>query len=481
MILKRKLALLCLTVSLCGPAWAAAADEGPAPASTVKTIDTGQDPTPPGGQNPLQAQTPAQQGEGASPGLNAVGRTLQDLGVDVHGLMIEQYMNNVSAGELPGHNSNQLLFIPSIDLDMSKIAGIPGGQVHLAGTFWGLRENVPGETEQIGGVLGGYPASPTMTAHEFSLATYEQKLFNGALDIEAGRTNPSRYFDQPNCLAFFSCFSPTVTVDADLGTPPYAVWGGRVKVNMGHTYVQAGAFEDNTEAEVSTESVDFSFKGAVGTLVMAETGYRSDFSFDKYPRNFAIGMFYDTAGYGTTHGTPFPWSPSSGRYPYNGGKGIYLSARQTVWTGPRPATGIPSNIAVYGHLSTAVSQPQPIDLDVYGGVVAQGLLPNRPYDTVGFKAEYLRLDPREAAFETEARLESGGPYSAQSPNEALFQINGYWRLTSWAGIQPDVSYFVNPDSYYNPFSAHKPQDGFIIGAQLLISLGPLFGTSAKPF
>jgi porin len=431
---------------------------------------------------PSQAgQDPAQQ-SGPAPGLNRVGQTLQDAGVDVHGLIVDQGVSNVSMGQSPGHASNEMLILPAVDLDMEKIAHIPGGTIHLLGTIWTLDANVPGITSQIGGILGGYITAPTTTSSEFSLATYEQRLFNGALDIEAGRTNANRYFDLPNCLAFFSCFSPTISVDADIAPPPYAVWGGRVKVNLGpHAYVQGGAFEDNYLDAAHTQSIDFTMRGAVGTLVMAETGYHTDFSTDPHPRSYAGGVFYDTAGHGTFKGTPFPYAPTSGRYPYDGGKGVYISGRQTVWTGDRTAGGTPSNIAVYGHLSAAVAEPQPVDLDAYAGVVAQGLLPGRPFDTVGLKVQYERLDPLEAAFETQARIAAGGPNSPQSPNSFLVQLNGYFQLTSWAGIQPDVSYFIDPDSYYNPFTPRKPQDGFMVGAQLLISLGTLMGTSSKPF
>lgn len=477
-IVMNRLTLLSLAAGLCAPA--AAAAEVPGQGVALASA-TGEDASAPNVPETSQAPAPAQQGTPADSGLNNLGRSLQDSGVDVHGLFIDQAIDNASMGQSPGHVSNQALFIPAIDLDMDKIAHIPGGRIHLAGTVWMLKDNVPGITSQIGGILGGYVTSPTTTGQEFSVATYEQRLFGGVLDIEGGRTNANRYFDLPNCLAFFSCFSPTVSVDADIAPPPYAVWGGRAKVNLGHGYVQVGAFEDNYLDTANTESVDFSFHGAVGTLVMAEAGYRTDFSTDRHPHNFAVGMWYDTASAGTFKGTPFPYVPDSGRYPYNGGKGFYISAKQVIWTGSKSSSEVPSNIAIYGHLSTSVGSPQPVSLDAYAGVIAQGLIHSRPYDSVGFKVQYVHLDPLEAAFETEARIESGGPVSPQSPNELLFQLNSYWRMTSWAGIQPDVSYFVNPDSYYNPFSPQKPRSGFMVGAQLIVSLGRLFGTSNNPY
>src|SRR5258706_2023286 len=236
-IVLNRLTLLSLAAGLGAPA--AAAAEVPGQGVTLASA-TGEDASAPNVPETSQAPVPAPQGTPADSGLNSVGQSLQNSGVDVHGLFIDQAIDNASMGESPGHVTNQALFIPEIDLDMDKIAHIPGGSIHLAGTIWMFKDNVPGITSQIGGILGGYVTSPTLTGQEFSVATYEQRLFGGVLDIEGGRTNANRYFDLPNCLAFFSCFSPTVSVDADIAPPPYAVWGGRAKVNLGHGYVQVG-------------------------------------------------------------------------------------------------------------------------------------------------------------------------------------------------------------------------------------------------
>ena len=49
-------------------------------------------------------------------------------------------------------------------------------------------------------------------------------------------------------------------------------------------------------------------------------------------------------------------------------------------------------------------------------------------------------------------------------------------------FSPLVEYFINPDNYFFPMIYHsKPKSGLMVGLYASVALGPLLGTSRKPF
>ena len=177
---------------------------------------------------------------------------------------------------------------------MSWNIGVPGGNVHFGLTFFGLRSDIPHIITQAGGVLTGFQTTPATETNLVSLFTYEQRLLNNRLSIEAGRTNVYNYFLLPNSLDPFSHYSTAFQVNGDFPSVPYPVWGGRATYKLTpNWYVQGGAFEDNYRYATMYGN-RFGTNLSSGAQLLAEIGQRSEFSNAAYPSNLEVGIEWNT-------------------------------------------------------------------------------------------------------------------------------------------------------------------------------------------
>ncbi len=420
------------------------------------------------------------------------GAKLLNAGIDFHGIAFDHFLANPTAGTVPGQINNLFAFRPAADFDLQKIVGIPGGNIHLGLTFFGLRDDIPQIITQAGGVMTGFQTTPSTQTNLVSLLTYEQRFLDGRLSIEAGRTNVYNYFLLPNSLDPFTHFSSTFQVVGDFNSNPYPVWGGRATYRFTPTwYVQAGAFEDNYRYAVNYGD-RFGTNKATGAQVLGELGYRSDFTNDRYPANMEIGFEWNTTPYGdrtnNAKGTAAPIIvPITSAGPFAGGGVIFAQGQKVVFRGPaRPEGGPPFNIALYGALDTSVDKPQPIDFDMLAGVNMTGFIPNRPLDAVGLQFKYQRLSADEQARETLLQRMLAHQAGTQSRNGYALELVGNVQVTSAIALRPIAEYFIHPDNYYGPPIARagtyqRPQSGFEVGFFAVVSLGRLLGTSTKPF
>ena len=414
------------------------------------------------------------------------GKRLLDTGIDFHGIAFDHFLANTTAGVDRGHTANLGAFRPAVDLDLERLIGLPGGNVHASMTFFGLRSDIPQIITQAGGVLTGFQTTPATQTNLLSLLTYEQKFLGGRLSVEAGRTNVYNYFFLPNSLDPFTHYSTTVQVNGDFPSTPYPVWGGRATYKLLPTwYVQVGAFEDNYRTATNYGSRVFATNQSSGAQILGEVGQRSDFTNDRYPSNLEVGVEYNTR-YGRTNlkGTGAPAIPLLETRNYPGGAVLYMQGQKVVWRGAPNDVGPPSNVAVYGSFDVAAGKPQPIDLDAMIGVNLTGFIPGRPFDALGVQAKYQRLSQDEANGETARQrlLIRGGRNGPEQPRDGFaFEVVGNVQLTPAIALRPIAEYFVNPDNYYPPAPPGRPRDGFEFGLFAVVSLGRLLGTSVKPF
>ncbi len=413
------------------------------------------------------------------------GRKLLDRGIDLHGVAFDHFLANPSAGVDTGHTGNLGAFRPSVDLDLQRLVGLPGGNLHVNVSIFGLQSDSPQIISQAGGVLTGFQTLPVTQHVLLSRLTYEQRLLNDRLSIEVGRTNVYNHFLLPNSLDPFTHFSTTFQVVGDFNSPPYPVWGGVATYKLTPTwYVQGGAFEDNYYSAVNYGN-RFGIGPAPGAQILAEVGQRSEFSNAAYPSNFEAGFMWNTrTGRLNLKGTGAPAIPLLQAANYPGGGVIFLQGLQTVWRGAQRPVGPPANIGIYGSLSASVDKPQPIDMDAMVGVNFTGFIPSRPFDALGLQARYQRLSQVEAAGQTRRQrlLIRGGRFGPEQPRDGFaFEAVGNIQLTPAIAFRPIVEYFVNPDNYYPPAPPGRPRDGFEAGFFLVASLGRLLGTSLKPF
>ena len=419
--------------------------------------------------------------------FTGVGAVLTNNGIDFHGIAFDHFYANPTAGSVTGQTNNLAVLAPAIDLDLQKIAGIPGGNIHFRLTLFGLRSNIPGIITDAGGFLVGDQTtpSPSTTQAAISVLTYEQRLLNNKLSIEAGRTSMYRYFLLPNSLDQFTYRSSTLGTDGDFPTAPFPVWGGVANYHFTpQWYVQLGAFEANFLRAVNNPDI-FGAGFATGAQVLGEVAYRSEFDNATYPANFEAGVEWNTrngfAAYNNIKGGAVVATPRTEATDYPGGGVLFFQGQKVLWRGANRPDGPPANIALYGAADASFDKPQPIDFDTLAGVNLTGFIPGRPFDAVGIQARYQRLSAIEANYETVTQNRFAGPGPSQSRNGFSFEVAANFQVTPWFQIRPNVQYIVNPDNLINPAQTRRPSDGVVAALTATVSLGRLLGTSNKQF
>ena len=414
----------------------------------------------------------------------AVGKTLLEEGIDLHGIILDHYLVDTTAGPHPGHSGQILAIAPAADLDLTKLANIPGGTLHFQITFNTLRGDEPNFSDYAGGWLTGFQATPALSGNWVypSYIAYEQKLLHDKLSLEVGRTSFYRYFFRPNALDVFANFSSVVQVDGDAPSVPFPTWGGRALYQVTPSfYTQVAAFADNFYTETHTPWA-FGESLANGAQIFGEVGSRTEFFNSEYPENFELGFEWNTRhGYTYTKGSPLPTNAQFSAADYPGGGVIFFQGLQTLWRGGRKIGGPPTNIAVYGSADGSVDKPQPIDFDAIIGFNFTGFVPGRPFDALGVQAHYQRLSQVETAFESRFHNIFAGPGPNQNRNNWAFEAVYNISFENIVNLKPKIEYFINPDNFGDPTFRRRPSDGFEVGVLAVVSLGRLFGTSSKPF
>ena len=242
-----------------------------------------------------------------------------------------------------------------MDLDLGRLVGIPGGNVHIRTTTYFLKNDKPQAILQFGGQLDGYQSTPSLAKTNLSVFTYEQNLLGDRLSVEVGRTNVHRYFFLPNSIDPFTYYSTTIETNGDFNPPPFPVWGGRATYHVTPAwYVRAGAFEKNFLRK-AVNSNNFGVTGATGAQIIAELGYRTEFSTTGYPANLEVGGEWNTRGSaGNINAVPAIYNSRNAAAPYEGRGNLFLSAEKVVWRGTRVPSGPPPNIAIFTNIAAAV-------------------------------------------------------------------------------------------------------------------------------
>ena len=413
-----------------------------------------------------------------------IGKTLLDDGIDLHGFIANHFIVNTTAGVQRGEIVNLGIIAPAADFDLDKLAHIPGGTFHVLLSFYTFRHGTPNGIAQYGGFLTGYQATPALSDNFVivSMAAYEQKLLHDKLSLEVGRMSVFDSFLLPNSLDFFTADSSVLSLDGDYSAAPFPVWGGRATYHFTPTwYTQGGVYEENFYRSTNTPEA-LGISDNTGVQVIGEVGYRSEFFNADYPANFEAGAGWSTRhGYANIKGSPFGGSSFTTAADYPGGGILFFEGQKVIWRGAKNPFGPPANIAIYGAAAAGVDKPQPIDMDAEAGIAFTGLIPGRPLDALSFQTHYQRLSAVEAAFETQNHNIFAGPGPSQSRNGLAFEVDGNIQATRWLSIRPIVEYFVNPDNYFDSAQPRRPADGFITAILAYIPLGPVFGTSTKPF
>ncbi len=409
-----------------------------------------------------------------------LGQSLNAAGILPRVRYVQSFAGNPSGGLAQGTDTSGVVIFGA-DLNMEKIAGIPGAQVHTTfAQFFGheLSSDYIGSRTKVQSFY--YPKK------QFELAefTYEQALFDKRLSFVVGRANATGSFARSTYGCRFQnvadCpFELTQAVGAFPGFP-YVNWGGSVRYNPAQAfYVKAGAFETNS-ARNSNSGFAWGFEHSTGYVVPFEVGYGTEYSTDPYPRHFKIGGWYNSAPYNDPYLSTrqrsralFGGAPLT----YSGGRrGAYALGDQVVW---RPDTGPGQRgIAVFATTGVPFDGAGLFSFQGVAGAIWTGPFPGRPADQIGVLGTYIRLSDKEDGYVNDL-LRKAKSNSFVSRNQGIFEANYNYKILEGIYLAGSLQYLVNPDPINRPTAKFAPKDALVLGLKLSINMNQLFGLPAS--
>ncbi|MFJ7837783.1 porin, partial [Methylobacterium sp. NPDC097213] len=85
------------------------------------------------------------------------------------------------------------------------------------------------------------------------------------------------------------------------------------------------------------------------------------------------------------------------------------------------------------------------------------------------------LNENYTQFLSEANFISGGTGAPYSRDKFVFEANAHLDVGAGVILEPVVQYVVNPNTFWNPYTARRAKDGFYGGFTLVVPLGTLLG------
>ncbi|WP_292636713.1 carbohydrate porin [Novosphingobium sp.] len=356
------------------------------------------------------------------------------------------------------------------DLDMDRIAGIGGGTIHAAIT------NRHGESLSalaLGNNTSVQEIWGTQNTH-LAILTWEQKLFNDRLMIEAGRSQANIHFLNSPIYCNFQgnsgCGNPTfVFKNSNFTYFPASSWMIRAKAEvLPHVTVHVGAYEVNPDRKrASDHGFNFSTKNATGVIVPWELGYSNEGKGVRLPGHYIIGGWFDRGDYADPlRDDQGGIAILTGRDPQTrkGRSGLYFRFDQRL---TRPDPRSERGLSVFGvamtNLSGRVEESRFLDF----GVVQTGTLAGRDADTIGFMISDQRFSNLAMERMRAARVSAGGD-AAVSRHQYMMELAYGAQLGPAIRISPNVQYILHPDQTGAPFRTRDIKDALIFGFKFTI-------------
>ncbi|MBV9777209.1 MAG: carbohydrate porin [Acetobacteraceae bacterium] len=407
-----------------------------------------------GGPKPADAQVNRRPPPPTEVSQNLIPQSLTDLGKSLgdQGIYFSMSYVGIGQGNVSGGNQQGAIFAGEFTigttLDLQKLAGVPGGSLHITfdersgnsishfvGTNFGLTENHG-------------PNNVIRLANFY----YEQALFHDRVDLTFGRTNPTADFATSaiSCqfLSNIFCAQPGIWYFGLNSNEPYpqSTWGGRANFQITpEIYLRAGGYQ-NDLTQVNGQGFTWRWDTGTGAFIPYEIGYQTLFSSARYPTKVDAGGYYDTSTY---------LPPGSALITKKGRTAYWVQGQQVVWR-PDPATQ--QSLTVFGGAMIQGHGSAPYWGEYYAGVYDQAPFLSRPADTVGVIGAYLPLN------------QAVSPFS----KEWIFEINYGISLFPGVTLKPAVQYVVHPDQI-GFFPQRKVNNAIVVGAQFSVNFGALAG------
>lgn len=417
------------------------------------------------------------------------GQWLVDHGITPHLTFTQMYFANPGVGVDTDNSQAVSIFTVGASLDMEKLVGLKGGTIHYEHLFapWIDNDNYGGQaSSSIVGTIGPYIPQ---TSH-LTLFTYEQKLLDDKLTLEAGKSNAGNYFALPLCNTPTMCVSSTLQNVVGINPPPYANWSARMAYDLSPKLrVQTGWWRSNNAFPFTNgwESNAGDSGGDVSNVYMANVSNKADFSMEKYPLSYEIMGFYNdgtqTNPYYTVNGTSKVFDTASAVKTESGVSGVYLGAKKTIWRadGGNSDSPMPKSIAAYASMTQAFGDDNAKGIQNQGnaGLQFNHMFASRPFDSYGLNFLWARLTDAEQNFLQDAHLAAGGEGYDVGQTETAVSVDANFILSKGIIFSPFAMYSWNSNSMLNPYSATEPESGFSFGATLHFQLDQILGLTGK--
>lgn len=403
------------------------------------------------------------------------GQWLADNGVTVSSRYNGEFAANPSGGERQGADFTGELNLGA-DFDLDKLVGLQGGTIHTLFTDRAgnnLASKAINNSVSVQQIYGGGQT------YQLTIFTYEQKLFNDAVDFTVGRTD---IFDSFVTSPFYCDFQS----NAACGNPSYigkvggiessyypvAVWGGLVQFNFTpNIYAKTGLYQ-GVPNPTPIAGHGFNWGGpSDGAQGAAEVGYATSAPGAAEPNQYDVGIVVSRTHFSA------PWYNSE--FPEQFGQNfVYAQAQQMLY---QPVANSPQGLYAFavGMIGTQGSKQQ-ANYSVEAGAIYQGVFPSRPLDYAGFMINELHYNNRFLNYLYAQRLAKGGTERPHS-NLIMMELNYTAQVTRWLNFTPNIQYIVNPDGLGGlPYPTTNQHNAFVLGLQFQVDVANLLGLTPPP-
>ncbi|SDA11608.1 carbohydrate porin [Sphingomonas sp. NFR15] len=367
------------------------------------------------------------------------------------------------------------------DFDMDHIVGINGGTIHFAVTN---RHGDSLSAIAIGNNTSVQEVWGTQNTH-LAILTWEQKLFDGRLDIEAGRSQANIHFLNSPLYCNFqtnsACGNPTfVFKNSNFTYFPASSWMAQARVQFTpRWFLHAGVYEVNPDRKRADDhGFNFSTRNATGVVVPWEAGYADDSYATRLPGHYILGGWFDRGDYAD------PVRDASGGIAILTGKpaatlhgrsGLYFRFDQML---TRPDPNSKRGLAVFGvamtNLTGRVEESHYLEL----GLLQTGTFRGRDADTIGFLINDQQFSDLAMERMRAARMSAGGDGNI-GRHQYMMELAYGAQLSPAVRISPNIQYILHPDQTGAPFRTKNIGNALVFGFKFTIDAPTLLGASRR--
>ncbi len=373
-------------------------------------------------------------------------------GIDLKFSFTNDLLYDLSGGINTG-SSYAGLFTPHLNIDLNKIIGWQGSDMHLSinGTL-GSNFNKKAGTEQG---VDNITAFNTWKIYELWI---RQQLFNDHLSFKFGLYDLNSEFDvRLSSLVFLNpsqAIGPEFSLTGKNGPSIYPTTSLAFRIkyagNSGF-YFQTAVLDGVPGDPDDPHGTHIIISSKDGFLLTGEAGFvNEEDNLNKNHEKFFLGVWYYTSKFEKLLNTAVLGYPvyQQGNY------GIYISGEKFLWS---EAENPDEGLSAFFRVGISGKHVNTVDGYLGFGINYIGLIPGREKDELGIA---LGAAHNSSNYIAKAKLEN----IKLDKYETTIELTYLLHLTNWIKLQPDFQYVFNPvNSYINDYS-------LISGIRLLISL-----------